>query len=166
MWGWGGALFCLTAFPAESLYQTIGHSTPPWVFDTHSLGYNYSLIQSTRPPGSVEAIASVLQAETKAQGAECPYLNSLSPSWKMGGLSSYLPCDVLLEVSGDISLSPGTDVAQPHPSGTQWPPLDKEAHIEGWRDGSAVKNTDCSTRGPRSDSQHPHRSSQLQFQEI
>jgi len=26
----------------------------------------------------------------------------------------------------------------------------------GWRDGSVVKNPDCSSRGPRFESQHPH----------
>jgi hypothetical protein len=29
-----------------------------------------------------------------------------------------------------------------------------------WRDGSAVKNTDCSSRGPEFNSQQPHGSSQ------
>ena len=34
--------------------------------------------------------------------------------------------------------------------------------VEGrWRDGSAVKSTDCSSRGPRFNSQHPHSSSHL-----
>jgi hypothetical protein len=27
---------------------------------------------------------------------------------------------------------------------------------EGWRDGSAVENTDCSSRGPEFNSQQPH----------
>ena len=31
----------------------------------------------------------------------------------------------------------------------------------GWRDGSVLKNTDCSARGPGSNSQHPHGSSEL-----
>ncbi|CAO2590642.1 hypothetical protein LEMLEM_LOCUS5939, partial [Lemmus lemmus] len=31
----------------------------------------------------------------------------------------------------------------------------------GWRDGSVVKSTDCSSRGPGFNSQHPHGSSQL-----
>jgi hypothetical protein len=30
----------------------------------------------------------------------------------------------------------------------------------GWRDGSAVKNTDCSSRGPEFNSQQPHGGSQ------
>ena len=30
-----------------------------------------------------------------------------------------------------------------------------------WRDGSLVKSTDCSSRGPKFSSQHPHGSSQL-----
>jgi len=30
----------------------------------------------------------------------------------------------------------------------------------GWRDGSAVKSTDCSSRGPEFKSQKPHGSSQ------
>jgi len=30
----------------------------------------------------------------------------------------------------------------------------------GWRDGSAVKSTDCSSRGPEFDSQQPHGGSQ------
>jgi hypothetical protein len=31
---------------------------------------------------------------------------------------------------------------------------------QGWRDGSAVKSTDCSSRGPEFNSQQPHGSSQ------
>ena len=31
----------------------------------------------------------------------------------------------------------------------------------GWRDGSALKSTDCSSRGPEFNSQHPHGSSHL-----
>jgi hypothetical protein len=31
---------------------------------------------------------------------------------------------------------------------------------EGWRDGSAVKSTDCSSRGPKFNSQQPHGGSQ------
>jgi hypothetical protein len=30
----------------------------------------------------------------------------------------------------------------------------------GWRDGSAVKNTDCSSKGPEFNSQQPHGGSQ------
>jgi hypothetical protein len=30
----------------------------------------------------------------------------------------------------------------------------------GWRDGSAVKSTDCSSRGPEFNSQQPHDGSQ------
>ncbi|CAO2583729.1 17-beta-hydroxysteroid dehydrogenase 13 [Lemmus lemmus] len=33
--------------------------------------------------------------------------------------------------------------------------------LRGWRDGSAVGSSDCSSRGPGFDSQHPHGSSQL-----
>jgi hypothetical protein len=32
--------------------------------------------------------------------------------------------------------------------------------IRGWRDGSAVKSTDCSSRGPEFKSQQPHGGSQ------
>jgi hypothetical protein len=32
--------------------------------------------------------------------------------------------------------------------------------FEGWRDGSAVKSTDCSSRGPEFKSQQPHGGSQ------
>ena len=32
---------------------------------------------------------------------------------------------------------------------------------QGWRDGSVVKSTGCSSRGPQFNSQHPHGSSQL-----
>jgi hypothetical protein len=32
---------------------------------------------------------------------------------------------------------------------------------EGWRDGSVVKSTDCSSRGPEFNSQQPHGGSQL-----
>jgi hypothetical protein len=31
---------------------------------------------------------------------------------------------------------------------------------QGWRDGSAVKSTDCSSRGPELKSQQPHGGSQ------
>jgi hypothetical protein len=31
---------------------------------------------------------------------------------------------------------------------------------KGWRDGSAVKSTDCSSRGPEFNSQQPHSGSQ------
>jgi hypothetical protein len=31
----------------------------------------------------------------------------------------------------------------------------------GWRDGSAGKSTDCSSKGPEFKSQHPHGGSQL-----
>jgi hypothetical protein len=31
---------------------------------------------------------------------------------------------------------------------------------EGWRDGSVVKSTDCSSRGPEFNSQQPHGGSQ------
>jgi hypothetical protein len=33
-------------------------------------------------------------------------------------------------------------------------------HHEGWGDGSAVKSTDCSSRGPGFKSQQPHGGSQ------
>jgi hypothetical protein len=33
-------------------------------------------------------------------------------------------------------------------------------HAQGWRDGSAVKSTDCSSRGPEFKSQQPHGGSQ------
>jgi hypothetical protein len=32
--------------------------------------------------------------------------------------------------------------------------------LKGWRDGSAVKSTDCSSRGPEFNSQQPHDGSQ------
>jgi hypothetical protein len=32
--------------------------------------------------------------------------------------------------------------------------------LKGWRDGSAVKSTDCSSRGPEFKSQQPHGGSQ------
>lgn len=53
---------------------------------------------------------SFCATETKAHGAEGPYPNSSSPSWKMRGLSSYLPCVIQ-----------GTDMAWPHLPGAQWP---------------------------------------------
>jgi hypothetical protein len=31
-----------------------------------------------------------------------------------------------------------------------------EIKFKGWRDGSAVKSTDCSSRGPEFNSQQPH----------
>ena len=36
----------------------------------------------------------------------------------------------------------------------------KKERIGGWRDGSAVKSTDCSSRGPEFNSQQPHGDSQ------
>jgi hypothetical protein len=36
----------------------------------------------------------------------------------------------------------------------------QEEYSKGWRDGSAVKSTDCSSRGPEFNSQHPHGGSQ------
>ena len=36
----------------------------------------------------------------------------------------------------------------------------KNKYTWGWRDGSAVKNTDCSSRGPEFKSQKPHDCSQ------
>jgi hypothetical protein len=36
----------------------------------------------------------------------------------------------------------------------------KEIQEGGWRDGSAVKSTDCSSRGPEFNSQQPHGDSQ------
>jgi hypothetical protein len=35
----------------------------------------------------------------------------------------------------------------------------------GWRVGSAVRNTDCSSRGPEFNSQQPHDGSQLSVME-
>jgi hypothetical protein len=37
----------------------------------------------------------------------------------------------------------------------------KVLKMGGWRDGSVVKSTGCSSRGPRFNSQHLHGSSQL-----
>jgi hypothetical protein len=34
--------------------------------------------------------------------------------------------------------------------------LFKKDNIMGWRDGSAVRSTDCSSRGPEFNSQQPH----------
>jgi hypothetical protein len=36
----------------------------------------------------------------------------------------------------------------------------EEMETKGWRDGSAVKSTNCSSRGPEFKSQHPHGGSQ------
>jgi hypothetical protein len=36
----------------------------------------------------------------------------------------------------------------------------KERQIWGWRDGSVVKSTDCSSKGPEFKSQQPHGGSQ------
>jgi hypothetical protein len=41
-----------------------------------------------------------------------------------------------------------------------------KSQVRGWRDGSAVKKTGCSSRGPEFNSQLPHTSSQLQFHGI
>jgi len=37
---------------------------------------------------------------------------------------------------------------------------------EGWRDGSEVKSTDCSSRGPEFNSQKPHVGSQPSMNKI
>jgi hypothetical protein len=37
----------------------------------------------------------------------------------------------------------------------------KKKKFRGWRDGSAVKSTDCSSKGPEFNSQQPHSGSQL-----
>jgi hypothetical protein len=42
----------------------------------------------------------------------------------------------------------------------QLKPMAKKVYLGGWRDGSAVKNTDCSSRGPEFNSQQPHGVSQ------
>jgi hypothetical protein len=39
-------------------------------------------------------------------------------------------------------------------------PGDQECHKEGWRDGSVVKSTECSSKGPEFKSQEPHGGSQ------
>jgi hypothetical protein len=39
--------------------------------------------------------------------------------------------------------------------------LSQKFKARGWRDGSAVKSTSCSSRGPQFKSQHPDGSSQL-----
>jgi hypothetical protein len=38
--------------------------------------------------------------------------------------------------------------------------LSEERLVEGWRHGSVVKSTDCSSRGPEFKSQQPHGGSQ------
>jgi hypothetical protein len=38
--------------------------------------------------------------------------------------------------------------------------MSKKKTNRGWRDGSAVKSTDCSSRGPEFNSQQPHGGSQ------
>jgi hypothetical protein len=40
-------------------------------------------------------------------------------------------------------------------------PGGRKALLQGWRDGSVVKNTDCFSRGPEFKSQQPHGGSQL-----
>jgi len=37
---------------------------------------------------------------------------------------------------------------------------EREGEKGGWRDGSVVKSTDCSSRGPEFNSQQPHGGSQ------
>jgi hypothetical protein len=37
---------------------------------------------------------------------------------------------------------------------------EKKVIFKGWRDGSAVKSTNCSSRGPEFNSQQPHGGSQ------
>jgi hypothetical protein len=38
--------------------------------------------------------------------------------------------------------------------------LIKNGYLEGWRDGSVVKRTDCSSKGPEFNSQQPYGGSQ------
>jgi hypothetical protein len=54
---------------------------------------------------------------------------------------------------------PSTDV-KPCPASNTYI-FKKKWGLWGWRDGSAVKSTGCSSRRPGSSSQHPHGSSQL-----
>jgi hypothetical protein len=42
-----------------------------------------------------------------------------------------------------------------------WKAKDVKQSSPGWSDGSAVKSTDCSSRGPEFNSQQPHGGSQL-----
>ena len=44
---------------------------------------------------------------------------------------------------------------------TAWAFLKLKTNKEGWRDGSALKSTGCSSRRPGFNTQHPHSSSQL-----
>jgi hypothetical protein len=39
-------------------------------------------------------------------------------------------------------------------------PQKNEKKVQGWRDGSVVKSTDCSSKGPEFNSQQPHGGSQ------
>jgi hypothetical protein len=45
-------------------------------------------------------------------------------------------------------------------AGTPWKFLVIKKQDAGWKDGSAVKSTDCSSKGPEFKSQQPHGGSQ------
>jgi hypothetical protein len=57
-----------------------------------------------------------------------------------------------------VLLCPKVDPAHMEPMEPSYP-LPK-AVILGWRDGSVVKSTDCSSKGPEFNSQQPHGDSQ------
>jgi len=50
--------------------------------------------------------------------------------------------------------------AEAHDHGAISPASIKYIYIWGWRDGSVVRSTDCSSRGPEFKSQQPHGGSQ------
>jgi hypothetical protein len=41
-----------------------------------------------------------------------------------------------------------------------------KSKMRGWRDGSVVKSTGCSSKGPRFNSQYPHGGSQLSITSV
>ena len=64
-----------------------------------------------------------------------------------------------LEPPSSGGLSPPTSIIN-HRRTDQHGSIER-TYVGGWRDGSEVKSTDCSSRRPRFNSQHPHGSSQL-----
>ena len=73
-----------------------------------------------------------------------------------GQLGVLIQCHIPASVTARSDSASGMAEPQSSASNTQ---LSKSQSL-GWRDGSVVKSTDCSSRGPEFNSQHPHGGSQ------
>jgi hypothetical protein len=63
------------------------------------------------------------------------------------------------DIGHDRDISSGRNLALGHDKEVSFL-LRQESNFRGWRDGSAVKSIDCSSRGLEFNSQHPHGGSQ------